>query len=209
MQATIPHIEAVFGHGLEIFSKRFDVRQKLSLEVVSSADNGANFHHFDEETGIFQMSEDIFRENPVVPLYALARLAAGVSHKENTHPGKTYAVDFMAEMGDLYRFELEHIIASPAFQGASPILSEPVAARPDDGSDEGEICTAEEAAAIIGGGFVNITHLPPGSGRGAVSYSWRDGGEFMIRAESAMTTDTDGKYHFTDTEYRKIRCEDD
>ncbi len=208
MQATVPHIEAVFGHGLEIFSKRFDVRQKLSLEVVSSADNGANFHRFDEEAGIFQMSEDIFQADPVVPLYSLARLAAVVSHKENTHPGKTYTVDVMAEMADLYRFEQDHVVANPAFQGASPILSEPVASRPD-GSEEGEICTSEEASAILGSGFLNITHLPPGSGRGAVSYSWRDGGEFIIRAESTMTTDADGKHHFTDTEYRKIRRDQD
>ncbi|MNU27393.1 hypothetical protein D3C71_157820 [compost metagenome] len=203
MQATIPHIEAVFGHALSLFSDKFEVKRKLSLEVVSSADHGANFHRFDEEAGIFQMSEDIFQADPVVPLYSLARLAGVVSYKE--HPGKTHTLDVMGEMADLYRFEQQHVIANPAFDGASPILSEPVAPSAD-GSDEGELCPSEEALAILRrGGFWNITHLPPGSGRGAVSYSWQDGDEFMIRSESTMTTDADGTHHFTDTEYRKIR----
>lgn len=206
MQATIPHIEAVFGHALSLFSNKFEVKRKLSLEVVSSADHGANFHRFNEEAGIFQMSEDIFQADPVVPLYSLARLAGVVSYKE--HPGKTHVLDVMAEMADLYRFEQQHVIANPAFAGASPILSEDVAPSAD-GSDEGEICTSEEAAAILGGGFLNVTHLPPGSGRGAVSYSWRNGGEFIIRSESTMTTDADGRHHFTDTEYRNIRRDED
>lgn len=206
MQATIPHIEAVFGHALSLFSDKFEVKQKLSLEVVSSDDHGADFHRFDEETGIFQMSEDIFKADPVWPLYSLARLAAVASYKE--HPGKTHIVDVMAQMAELCRYEQQHVIANPAFAGTTPILSEPVAPSAD-GSDEGEICTSEEAAAILGDGFLNVTHLPPGSGRGAVSYTWRDGGEFIIRSESTMSTDADGKHYFTDTEYRKIRRDED
>lgn len=179
------------------------LNRQISLLVIPRDEEGPNFRHFDRETGVFRMSEDQFY-GPMamdVVLSHLARLVAVLSHEENPNPTETVSIDIAQEVVDLERFEQNLIIRAAAYSKAR---IPPVPGIEVD-EDDDEPCSEKEALTILGNGMLNMTFAPPGIGRGAVSYSWRDGGEFMIRAESAMATDSDGKHHFTDTEYRKVR----
>lgn len=197
MKASIDHIETVFGHALASLCEKLDVKQKLTLLVLPENAEGSGFQHFNDVTGVLRMSEDIFRGDPHIPWYSIARLAMVASYKEK--PGETHVIDAEVELRELQNFE-----KSLLEDGEDGIIQSQFLERKKTREPDGEICSAEEALSLVGSGFVNTIHEPPGAGRGAVSYQWKDGAEFMVRSESTMTRDADGNYHFTDTEYRKI-----
>jgi hypothetical protein len=202
---SISHLEAVYGHGLAVLSRKFGVKRQLTLRVIPTLEAGQGHIHFDRENGVFTMSEDNFHGPMDVPVYHLARLAGVVSYEENPAVSKPHVVDCAVVAADLERYEQDLIIRSAAYAKHKSAAPRVVA----DNDNDGEVCTEAEAKAILDGGadifWPRTIFLPPGTGRGSVMYQWRDGSEFMIRVESTMTTDDDGKHHFTDTEYRKLR----
>jgi hypothetical protein len=200
---SIRHLEAVYGHGLASLSRKFGVKRQLTLRIVPTLIAGRQHFHFDDADGIFTVSEDVFHGPMDVPVYHLARLAGNESYRENPSVWERYVVDLALVVADLERYEQDLIIRSAAYMKhavAAPIFT--------DKDKDGEVCTEAEAKAILRGCqdivWPRTIFLPPGSGRGSVMYQWLDDSEFMIRIESTMTTDDDGKHHFTDTEYRKI-----
>lgn len=201
---SIPHLEAVYGHGLAIFSRKFGVKRSLKLRIIPTVKAGSQHFHFDKESGVFTMSEDVFHGPMDIPVYHLARLAGTESYLENPSPENPIVLDCAEVVATLERYEQDLIIRSAAY--AKHAVAAPIRA---DSVNEGEVCTEAEAKAILKGDgeiiWPQTIFLPPGSGRGSVMYQWLDGSEFMIRIESTMTTDEDGKHHFTDTEYRRIR----
>lgn len=201
---SIPHLEAVYGHGLAIVSRKFGVKRNPTLRIIPTLEAGSQHFHFDKESGVFTVSEDVFHGPMDIPVYHLARLAGTESYLENPSAKSPIVLDCADVVAILERYEQDLIIRSAAY--AKHAVPAPT---PADNEDEGEIWTEAEAKAILKGdgdiSWPQTIFLPPGSGRGSVTYQWLDGSEFMARVESTMTTDEDGKHHFTDKEYRKIR----
>jgi hypothetical protein len=200
---SIPHLEAVYGHCLALVSRKFDVRRQLELKIVPTCEHGQGHQQFDKETGIFTMSEDHFHGPMDIPVYHLARLAAVASYEENPDAKKEVIFDCALVASDLERYEQDLIVRSAAYAKYRPVAASP--ARGADNDNQGEICTQAEAREILGGGQQHTIFMPPGTGRGSVMFQWREGSEIMIRMESTMTRDAEGKHQFTDTEYRKLR----
>lgn len=214
---SISHLEAVYGHGLAIMSSKLCLKRKLTLRIVPIQEAGSQHFHFDRRSGVFTMSEDVCRGSMEIPVYHLARLALIESQQEGHHADSSNVIDYGSQspeaphvidcavvVAHLERYEQDLIIRSAAY-AKYPVATHVCA--DDDG--EGEVCTETEAKAILHDDDDAVwpctIFLPSGAGRGSVMYQWRDGSEFMIRIESTLTTDDDGKHQFTDLEYRKIR----